>query len=95
MMVLFMITAMASAVPSYDMERSCRSAGPITQDRNGRQGRIAEENAAKEKLIKEWSNYSTSARDTCASSQTGDQTDSYVELYSCFEMQNWRRVSMT
>jgi hypothetical protein len=91
MIALLVIATMASAVPTYDVEKSCRSAGEITQENNAMEGCVADEKAAKDKLIKEWSNYSAAARDTCASSQVGDQTNSYVELYTCFEMQDWKK----
>lgn len=91
MLAIFLTAAIASAVPSYDIDKACKSADEISQstDHSSSRGCVQDELEAKDKLTKEWHGYSAIARQGCASVQTGDRTNSYVELVTCFEMQDW------
>jgi hypothetical protein len=91
MIPLLLIAVMASAIPTYNVEKSCQAASKATQDDSGYKGCVDDENAAKEKVAKEWANYPAAARQECASNQGGDQSNSYVELMTCFEMQDWKK----
>ena len=91
MFPLLLIVLTASAVPIYDVEKSCRSASEATQDKSGYEGCVADEKAAKEKITKEWSSYPAASRQECAPVQIGSQSNSYVELMTCFEMQEWKK----
>ncbi len=91
MIPLLLIAVMASTVPNYDVESSCQAANKATQDDSGYKGCVDDEKAAKEKVVKGWASYPAAARQECASSQGGDQSNSYVELMTCFEMQDWKK----
>jgi hypothetical protein len=91
MIPLLLIVALASAVPTYDVEKSCQAASEATQDDSGYKGCLDDEKVAKERVAKEWSNYSATTRQECTANQGDDEGNSYVELMTCFEMQDWKK----
>jgi hypothetical protein len=88
---LLLIAVMASSVPSYDVEKGCKAESAVSQDNSAYEGCVNDELAAKEKVTKEWGRYSAAARQDCTAGQSGDLTNSYVELMTCFEMQDWKK----
>ena len=76
----------ADSVPKFDVERSCRAAGGA-----GLPGRDSaecqrDEQDARSKLEKDWSQYSAAQRSQCDGLVTTGGAPSYVELLTCLEM---------
>jgi hypothetical protein len=91
MLPLLFVAVFASGIPNYDVERMCRSDTELTQDNAGFNGCVQDERAAKEKITKEWATYPASAKDECIANISGELGQSYVELMTCFEMQDWKK----
>jgi hypothetical protein len=77
----------ASAVPTLNVEPSCRAAG----DEFMILGRTTEsclndENSARDDLVKSWSTYSAADKSQCLPMVSTGGPPSYVELLSCLEM---------
>jgi hypothetical protein len=77
-----------NAVPTYYVEKSCKTGSPT--DNNSYESCLQQESAAKDDLTKAWKGYSAVARNECAPA-TGDPTNSYVALITCFEMLDWMK----
>ena len=91
MIPLIFIAAVAGAVPNYDIDAICKSAATLSNDQNAIAGCVQDEKSAKDKLIKEWTSYPAAARRECMIDSTSlDLGHSYVELVTCFEMQDWK-----
>jgi hypothetical protein len=80
------IVLAADSVPKFDVERTCRAAG-----RAGLPGRDSaecqrDEQDARSKLEKDWSQYSAAQRSQCDDLVTTGGAPSYVELLTCLEM---------
>jgi hypothetical protein len=79
--------AVADAVPRYNVEPSCRAAAEgslgLAQDKAAC---IADENAARDQLVKEWSGFSTADRSTCTGLTSMGGQSTYTELLTCLEM---------
>lgn len=77
--------------PTFDIEKACRIDTEAAQEDNGAyQACVKDEEAAKTKISAQWSHYPNSSRITCSSEQTDEFDESYVELMTCLEMQDWK-----
>lgn len=95
MSAVYLLIALASAVPSVDIQTTCRSArdAALPEDRAGAYDScVRDEQAAKDQLKTKWTQYSASAHAAC--SETGGFSFSYVELRTCLEMQPGGTLSM-
>jgi hypothetical protein len=80
------IVLAADSVPKFDVERTCRSAAAA-----GLPGRDSaecqrDEQDARSKLEKDWSQYSAAQRSECDGLVKTGGAPSYVELLTCLEM---------
>jgi hypothetical protein len=78
-----LLVTVADRVPTFDVGPGCRASGEIvgvTID-----GCFNDEKAAREQLVKEWAQFSGSAKTSCTD-QTEYYLPSYVELLSCLEI---------
>lgn len=93
MLQLLLVAVFATSIPNYNIERACRSSSELAQDKFGFNSCVQDEKAAKEKLTKEWATYPASAKDECIPDAvlSGGLGQSYVELMTCFEMQDWKK----
>jgi hypothetical protein len=85
--VIFLI-ALASSLPTIDIEGTCRSArtAALPEDQSAAYDScMRDEKEAMEKLRSNWTKYSADAHAACA--ETGGFSLSYVELLTCLEMQ--------
>jgi len=77
----------ANSVPKFDVERTCRPAATVGvlpgRDSSACQ---RDEQDARSKLEKDWSQYSAPQRSQCAGFAALDRAPSYVELLTCLEM---------
>jgi hypothetical protein len=95
MSAIFLLIALASSVPSANIQATCRSAreAALPEDRSGAYDScVRSEEAAKQKLQGKWKQYSLAAHAAC--SETGGFSFSYVELQVCLEMQPGGSLSM-
>ena len=95
MSAIFLLIALASSVPSVDIQGTCRSArdAALPEDRAGAfQSCLRDEQDAKAQLQTKWRHYSVSAHQAC-DDQDGF-SPSYVELRTCLEMQPGGSLSM-
>jgi hypothetical protein len=90
MIALILLAATASAVPNLDIDKMCKSAGNIPGIQDPIAGCTSDEKAAKARLIKAWPTYSAAAREECASNLQLEYGVSYVEIETCFQMQDWK-----
>jgi hypothetical protein len=87
-----LVIAVADTVPELNVERSCRAQASRTNPLgSGALGGTAEdclrsEQAARDKLRTEWSQFSTAVRQRCTSTSTMGGEPSYVELLTCLEI---------
>jgi hypothetical protein len=91
MIPLIILAAALSAVPNYDVDKMCKSAPSIGDQSNPTAACAGDEKAAKERLVKAWPTYPASARQECTSNLQFDIGKSYVELETCFQMQDWKK----
>jgi hypothetical protein len=80
------IVLVADSVPKFDVERTCRGAAV-----SGLPGRDSascqrDEQDARSKLEKDWSQYNATQRSECDGLVTTGGAPSYVELLTCLEM---------
>lgn len=78
-----------SSIPSLDISAGCRPKSPIEDQAIDYKSCMREEQATKQKLVKEWGSYPAAARRQCVSDRSS-LVDSYVELLTCIEMQSWK-----
>jgi hypothetical protein len=79
----------AGTVPTLDISASCRPQIASQDQIIDYKSCVNDEQATKQRLIKEWSSYSVAARSLCAGDR-GSLANSYVELLACIEMQTWK-----
>jgi hypothetical protein len=93
MFELLLVAMFASQIPNYSVEKICRSDAELAQDEFGLNACVQDEKAAKEKIAKEWSTYPASAKQECIPDvvMSGALGQSYVELMTCFEIQDWKK----
>ena len=91
MLPMFLIAAAVGALPSYNLDRSCRIDTDVAADgESAYHICVKDERAAKDRLAKEWNSYPASVRRACASDQNQDLDASYVELMTCLEIEEWK-----
>jgi hypothetical protein len=91
MFPLFLLVTAASGIPNYDIDKMCQSATSIGYDQSSPTAAcVRDEKAAKERLVKAWPTYPAPALRECTSNLQFDIGNSYVELETCFQMQDWK-----
>jgi hypothetical protein len=76
----------ADSVPKFDVERTCRAAGGSDLAARDSAECQRDEQDARSKLEKDWSQYSAAQRSQCDGLVTTGGAPSYVELLTCLEM---------
>jgi hypothetical protein len=90
MLFAILLAAAVSGVPSYDIDKMCKTANAISNSNDAIGGCVADEKASKDRLTKAWSTYPAAARQTCVGNTQLDVGISYVEMETCFQMQDWK-----
>jgi hypothetical protein len=90
MFPLIILATIVNGTPNYDISKMCQAATVIDNDKASIDGCIQDEKAAKDRVSKGWSKYSAQAKQTCVGTTLRDVGNSYVELETCFEMQDWK-----
>ena len=89
-----LLMTVADRVPQVDYVKTCRveskDTGASDQDFGACQ---RDEEAARDKLNKQWATYSSTDKANCVSSATAGYLPSYVELVTCLEMYGFQRQS--
>ena len=81
------IVLAAVSVPKFDVERTCRAAVGGAGVPGGDSAECQrDEQDARSKLEKDWSQYSAAQRSQCDGLVTTGGAPSYVELLTCLEM---------
>ena len=81
------IVLAAFSVPKFDVERTCRAAVGGAGVPGGDSAECQrDEQDARSKLEKDWSQYSAAQRSQCDGLVTTGGAPSYVELLTCLEM---------
>ena len=81
------VVLVADAPPKFDVERTCRPAA-VAGVLPGRDASACQrdENDARDKVERQWAEYSATQRKHCAGFAALDRAPSYVELLTCLEM---------
>ena len=91
-----LLVTVADRVPQVDYVKTCRveskDTGASDQDFGACQ---RDEEAARDKLNKQWATYSSTDKANCISSATAGYLPSYVELVTCLEMYQFLKQSRT
>jgi hypothetical protein len=75
--------SIADDVPTYDLAPSCRAETVTTaSDRSC----MKDEQAARDMLVKQWSQFAPSDRATCRQVEETGGAPSYVELLTCLQL---------
>jgi hypothetical protein len=91
MIPLLLLVAAVSGIPNYDIDKMCKYAPSIGGNQSSATAScLQDEKAAGERLVKAWPTYPAPARQECTSNIQFDIGNSYVELETCFQMQNWK-----
>jgi hypothetical protein len=90
MLPFLFIAVAASNLPLYDVERSCRMDTEALGDNGAYESCLKDEQTAKETVGRDWGRYSAAARQACVPDDMGDFGNSYVEMMTCFEIQDWK-----
>ena len=90
MFALIFLAATVSAVPNLDIDKICKSAADIPGNQDPIAGCLNDEKAAKERLIKAWPTYPPASREDCTSELKFGVGVSYVEIETCFQIQDWK-----
>lgn len=90
MFFAILLAAAVSGVPNYDIDKMCKSAASISNESSAIGGCVSDEKASKDRLIKAWATYPAAARQTCVGNTQLDVGISYVEMETCFQMQDWK-----
>ena len=80
------IVLAADSVPKFDVERTCRAASTAGVPGRDSAQCQRDEQDARSKLEKDWSQYSAAQRSQCDGLVTTGGAPSYVELLTCLEM---------
>jgi hypothetical protein len=81
------LAAAASAVPTLDIEATCRRAQPLSAgEKSAFQSCMNDENEAKKELIKTWSTFKPGPQRTCVDETKIGGAPSYVELLTCLQL---------
>jgi hypothetical protein len=76
----------ADSVPKFDVERTCRPAATVGLAGRDSASCQLDEQEARSKLEKDWTQYSALQRSHCEGFVVLDRAPSYVELLTCLEM---------
>jgi hypothetical protein len=82
--------AVAKAVPSLRVDGGCKTAAALA-DSAGYENCISQEQVAKEQLTRDWEGYSVAERQECVPGQSDGLSQSYVEMMTCLEVQEWAK----
>jgi hypothetical protein len=80
------IVLVADSVPKFDVERTCRAAAVTGLPGRDSASCQRDEQDARSKLEKDWSQYSATQRTQCDGLVTTGGAPSYVELLTCLEL---------
>jgi len=80
-----LIAASSGGGPNFDVGPSCRAAAPQVAITNRIQGCMEAEQAAREQLVKRWTNFNSADRSSCVGTVM-DFEPTYTELLTCLEM---------
>jgi hypothetical protein len=82
-----LVIAVADGVPKIDVKNTCRNAAAVTGTltRQAIDTCIADEQSAREELVKNWAQFPAAARANCVHTST-DYLPSYVEVLTCLSM---------
>lgn len=75
--------AAGSEIPSFDVASMCRAS---TSSEKMLASCLTDERAARDRLAREWDQFSHSDAASCAQETNSDGTPSYVELLTCLNM---------
>jgi hypothetical protein len=77
----------ADDVPTYDVNKSCKTDVQAYQGSGNRAGCMADEQNARQVLVSQWTQFAPDSRTRCAQ-MVGDVAgpQSYVELLTCLQM---------
>jgi hypothetical protein len=84
---LLFLAAIASVVPTLDVEKLCRGEASVHAQAADYDGCVKEQQAAQQELQAKWRQYPAKARDGCARAIRAAPGGSYVELETCIEIQ--------
>jgi hypothetical protein len=76
----------ADSVPKFDVERTCQPAAAAGLAGRDSASCQSDEQEARSKLEKDWTQYSASQRSHCEGFVALDRAPSYVELLTCLEL---------
>jgi hypothetical protein len=76
----------ADSIPKFDVERTCPAATTGVLPGRDSSACQRDEQDARSRLEKDWSEYSTAQRSQCAGFAALDRAPSYVELLTCLEI---------
>ena len=96
MITALMLIALSGAPPSIDPGRICKNANASAVQQDGKaaiDSCVRDEQSARDKLNVRWTHYSASARAACRDDGGGVPL-SYVELWTCLEMQPGGSLSL-
>jgi hypothetical protein len=92
MFALIIAAAVAAGLPNYDMHKVCEAAKAATQGDSSVEACLNDEQASKERITKGWGNYTASEKETCVGGSLTELGISYVEIETCFQMEDWKKV---
>lgn len=92
--------ARADAVPSLDIEKTCRSAGRVdigssATEEESRNGCLRSEREARKEAERRWGDYTPAAKKQCQSQFQAGGYPSYVEMVTCLELASGTVPSQT
>jgi hypothetical protein len=88
--LIILAATVVGGTPNYDINQMCQAANLITNDDASVAGCVQDEQAAKDRISKNWSKYPVAAKQACIGTTPKDVGNSYVETETCFEMQEWK-----
>jgi hypothetical protein len=96
MIAVLVLIALAGAPPTLDASRICKDAQASALPEDAQvavDSCMRDEQAARDKLKDRWRQYTAAARSACVGGG-GDVAPSYVELWTCLEMQPGGSLSL-
>jgi len=97
MITAVMLIALGGAPPVVDAGRICRNAQAAVAAEDAKSAIdscVRDEENARDKLKERWPHYSASARAACSESGNAGVPLSYVEMWTCLEMQPGGSLSL-
>ena len=85
-----MLVGFVASLPNYDIDKVCKHEMAVAGEPSGAGGCAKEEAASRERLVKQWRDYSAAAKQECITSVVDDTSPSYVEMETCFEILYWK-----